>query len=416
MSVRSLERALLLDSLDLLTTYLWAQTVELAPRAVGLQGAPDETDIFLAELSARHALASARTLRSVVDQIEDRASLTSSLRRAESKGVIRGRLDVPRYLARRSAIASLPRPYPIIVSQKTPDTPENALVVAVLKTLTRQLRLSPFKTVSAEARAVLDSLRWLQRTKVRWPWSNVRRFEAIDRLRMEALHRVRKRQTGNDRAYESLLEWIDEWRVDPARIGGDAKSSAIDGLLLFPASESFWERVFEVWVLQETASSLGRLGFKAVEGPRPLPYRKRGPIYDFENSAGESVKIWFQRQEPVGKARWSYAVDNPLTGVPDVVIAREGSSPFMIDAKYRFGGLGSRAEEIYKMLGYSENFRAGLVNESFFGMLLFPAEQEQWIELSGPKDGVLGVAATPAPIGVDTKKNLDSLIGRWLAA
>ena len=107
-------RRFLLESLPLVASYLFQEAVNLEPVAVGHRAAEafdDETTDFLLELEVRHALACAMNLRGLITDIERKSSTSSSLYRAESKAVIRGRLDVPRYIARRSTQRSLPKTY-----------------------------------------------------------------------------------------------------------------------------------------------------------------------------------------------------------------------------------------------------------------------------------------------------------------
>lgn len=386
----ALSRAYLAEALELLASYLFSRGVELTPLAVGVREAGDETTHFLRELEARHALAAAMRLRELLQSLERSASSTSQLERDQSKGIIRGRLDIPRYIARRAAQRFGPRTYPTIITETSPDTPENALVATALRSLGNQLGQSAFaRSAHAEGEATAEAYGWVRARRRRLPWAGVRRRDVLSRLEREAAQRVRKRQTGNDVAYGALLTWVAEWIVDVRRLGVSELDRVVDGILAFPQGEAFWNKVFEVWCLREIASSLRRCGAMLVKGPRPLHERHRGPIYRFAFREHD-VDVWFQRQEPLGSARWRYEGADDLVGVPDIAVSGAARPPLLVDAKRRLGREDSQSEEIYKLLGYAENFREAYAEDGFRGVLIFPGSGSPR-RLRGPGDAALGV-------------------------
>lgn len=386
-------RTFLLQALDLLASYLFGRTVELEATPVGVadEKRDDETSRFLRELECRHAIACGVRLKEIMNAVERAASGTSAVRRTESRGVIRGRLDIPQYIARRAAHKTLPRTYPVLVNEEIPDTPENVLARQVLRGLSSQLGQSPFPRSYAEGRLGLALYAWARSRLQRLPWSEIRRVAPIQLLQREAIQRIRKRQTGNDAAYAALVEWSREWQVDVSKIGSTGKQRVLDGLLAFPPGDFFWEKVFEVWCLREAVESLQRCGFSIALGPEPLHRRGSGPIYSLTD--GEQViKVWFQRQRPLGAGLWRYAVSgNLLRGIPDIVITGENKVPLLIDAKFRKANSESRPEETYKMLGYAENFRATYGGKGFHGLLAFIGDTSAETVLHGPGDGRLSL-------------------------
>src|SRR5699024_9824921 len=133
--------------------------------------------------------------------------------------------------------------------------------------------------------------------------------------RTEVQTRVRRRQTGNDNAYEELLNWYDEWSVDSDRLGGERLESLMRGLLALPTSESFWIRAFEIWCLQLTMEALDDLGWDRMTGPRPL-HQVDGPVSTYRSMSGRPVDVRFQQQWPLPSGRWKYRQGDPLRGVP----------------------------------------------------------------------------------------------------
>ena len=141
--------------------------------------------------------------------------------------------------------------------------------------------------------------------------------------------------------------------------------------MAFPLENFFFERVFEIWTLQQTAKSLETLGAQLIAGPRSLQVRLDSPIYEFK--WGEvPIEVWFQRSLPSPLASWRYAHSGQsLRGSPDVTITSANRSPMLIDAKHRLAATRTRSEETYKMLGYLENFRSALEKPSYSACLVF---------------------------------------------
>jgi hypothetical protein len=413
-------RRFLFDALDLVASYLHGAGVELGERPVGVRGDEESPTMtaFLAELEGRHALACAGRLHPVLDAIEDRYSWITGHRRDESRGAIRGRLDIPRYLARRVNV-TLPRTYPVQTLWHAPETPENALAVQAIEGVTRQLVAAPFPPTTAEGSAAAHAVGELRPRLGREPWWTVRRRDQPGRLLGEVVLRVGRKQTGSDAAYQCLISWTSEWLLDPERLGASEKQQLLDGLLAFPTSEAFWERVFEIWCLREIAESLDRLGCARVDGPRSLRERGYGPIYRFTYN-GAVVDTWFQRQKPLGQPRWRYSSGATLSGIPDIVVTAPNCTdcaPLVIDAKYRSMETETRSEETYKMLGYAQNFREAFVTSGFSGLLMFPGSQSRSTRLVDQEDGTLTlVAVDPIAHRRDAESAIDGVVGGWLSS
>ncbi len=410
------QNLILAESLRLLSTYASGPAVELGEWMSGVSPVPeDETDEFLGEVRARHSIAITYKLRDVLQGIERNFSHKGTLSRQESRGVIRGRLDAPRYIAMRSRSVSLPRRYPIVSTEQSPETPENVLVGRTLRALVQELAWSPFPANSAEHQKARTEYGWFHTRLRRYPWDSIRRLETVERLWRETDLRIRRRQTGNEREYQMFLDWLAEWLMDPKLLGhAERVEGIIDGLLAFPASEMFWDKVFEIWCLQEVGNSLKRLGLQIIEGPRPLYARGSGPIWRF-NEARQDVGVWFQRQWPLSPARWSYVGGGFLVGIPDIIIESHGRPLLLVDAKNRVVSTRTRPEETYKMLGYAENFRPES-DSPFWGLLLFPGESNSSVELVGPKGGRLRVVTVDL-IGDRgaAAASIDRSLKQWLA-
>jgi hypothetical protein len=411
-----LERGLLLGCLPLLASYFFDRNSELNPKPVGWHEPGDddeELESFLKELIARHALACGQRLGKVLTAIERGVSLVAIVLQEDSRGVIRGRLDPPRYLARRRLNVSLPRIYHVLVNRNEPQTPENALVCASLTALIGQLTRAPFARSRAEGYTAGVIRAWAASRLRREPWSDVRRRDSLSRLVRETEQRTRKRQTGNDDSYAALVRWVDEWVADPRRLGADTQQSIVDGLLSFPAGDSFWQKVFEVWCLQQVGESLSRLDW-IVQTRQPLHRRSAGPILKFSKD-GDEVAVWFQRQAPLGLARWQYLDGAALRGIPDVTLTHSRiPSPLLVDAKYRYAIGDTRAEETYKLLGYAENFRLAFP-AGFRGILCFVGEDVAANDLRGPDLGKITLLRCDDRLDnmLDFQRAIDSAVRSW---
>ena len=363
------------------------------PTAVGAESDLSIGD-FLREFRMRHALACADRLVAVISRIEDRASHSSQLVRSESRGEIRGRLDVQRYVARGPNRSAYPRRYPIVQNQRSGQTPENELVALALREVTAALRDNPFQPRSNETALAIRLLAWVRTRMFRRPWEDIVTTRASERLRIEVRTRVRRRQTGNDAAYQDLLNWYDEWALDLHRLGQGRVDDLIEGLLALPTGESFWNRAFEIWCLELTMEALAELGWDRETGPLPL-HLADGLISTFRTPSGRSVDVRFQQQWPLPTGRWSYRQGDPLRGIPDVSLSVQEHTPILfIDAKFRWieakDSL-TRSEETYKMLGYAENFATDATH--FRGVLIFPTNLSQHRVLDGPNSGRIDLAS-----------------------
>ena len=384
------------ETLGLLASYSWQSTVVLEPTEFGRSEVDLSLPEFIHEFRLRHAIATAQSLDPIVKDIEAGLSHIAGLERAESRGTIRGRLDTPRYIARRATLRSMPRRYPIVRSMMSYDTPENVLTRITLEDVRAAMRDNPFSVHSAEGVAATARLRWASDRLWHRPWDEIPTYGHRDRLYNEVDARIRRRQTGNDDAYRRLLVWLDQWELDLERLGEDAREAVIAGFLAFPAGDAFWDKVFEVWCLLFAASTLDELGWTRTKGPAAL-HQGVGTIYAYMSPGGDEVNVRFQRKNPLPAGRWSYRGGSALRGIPDVTIATEKSNalPLLIDAKNRFiyADKITRSEETYKMLGYAENFRPTVPPTRFRGVLIFPSNQSGQRIIDGPEDGRLDLVA-----------------------
>jgi len=406
--------------MPLIASYLHSPSVELQETATGYRANDtDELGEFLHHVRLRHAISCTKVMAAPLAAVERRVSTSSALIRDESRGSIRGRLDIPHYLSRRVRNHSWPRKYPILVNVNVMDTPENMLIRASLGELKRVLASARGLALTAERISARHGYRWVHQRESAVPWRDIKIDANVARLRVDTENRVLRRQTGNDAGYSVFLEWLDEWLGTPQTPVARCHERLATGLLAFPVEKFFWDRVFEIWCLTQVAVAIQRAGAIWTRGPCSLSERKNQAIYEFDHQ-GARIEVWFQRSLPPTEASWRYRhSERPLRGIPDIVITRDGKGSFIIDAKNRIATTATRSEESYKMLGYLENFRRHFEVGSFFGALIFISDQPMETVLSRAdwRASLSLYAAHPRDAASCTLVNrLSDVIGRWLDA
>lgn len=327
---------------------------------------------FHREFVHRRLLAEAPELIRILQEIGNRPSWHNRLEHRREEA-LRSRLDVAQYIRERTRPPERPRSFPIVTQERQFDTPENRLAAGALGSIRVVLANEIFPARSAESTLARSHFRALTKLSRETVFANLGRSSLIRKDIALSRFRVNRRMTGNDRPYQQLVEWIDNWLSIAGLREDQDREHTVD--LALPESESYWEKVFEVWCLEQTRSGLIRLGWTTDSEFRLHSARAGTPIATFHKGA-RSVDVYFQMQKPIGSGRWvSTQTQAPLVGIPDVAIAREGAAPLIIDAKWRFRSPShGTSEEQYKMLGYAENFAYSQPTQAFFGLLIFPSD------------------------------------------
>jgi hypothetical protein len=409
------------EALPLLSTYFYSEQVLLGPSdtktAIDDFGDLDEHKVFSDLLRMRHAIACALRLKPIVEAIQRGYSHSSQLVRSESKGTIRGRLDIALYLNRRGAGQSWPRTFPVIVGEADAGTPENQLVADSLRKLAQRLQRADKVEQSAESMYCRTLAHWTQDVLRSPPWNNITASRGALRLRRETEQRLLKRQTGNESAYGALVDWHRSWSMDPSKISPSDSENLVDLLLAFPFGDFFGDRVFEIWCLQQVIESFRRYGATNCAGPRPLSERGARAICSMQYE-GYQFDIWFQKAFPAASARWTYLHSQRiLGGRPDITVVGSDGRRLLIDAKRREVRTQTRSEETYKMLGYLENFRELFQNSQFWGALCFLSNTDLFTEattVEGHRIVLLG-AHIDDPAVCAFGGSMDTLVSEWLS-
>jgi hypothetical protein len=361
-------RAAIAAALPLLGVYFASGNQPLfASPALGRRQAEQERTDLLCAIRLRVALAAAMKLRLILARIVDRPTFRYQLVEAESAGALTGQIDVNRFTIKKGPVAEMPV-YPVTEVRRLQNTPENVLAVYAALWLLRELREAftgcniaidgPERREYSSQRQALDKMIVLPSLAGCLPAARqVSRGRTERNLIRQVSVRLRRREVSNASPYSDLVSWIRQ-SLDG---GAAADPGEIDWAFY---GDRFDTKLFELWCLQELAQEVSRQ--LAVDPPSlNRGWRSTEAAYTWDRPAGV-LKLHFQHSLPTVSrrfhARWHKAGDGDRTlgGVPDIVahaIRRiDGQERVaIVDPKLRQRG-GPPTEELYKILGYFDNF------------------------------------------------------------
>jgi hypothetical protein len=327
-------------AIRLLGTYFAdAPTWDLEHRGE-LAGGVAEDDILARALRLRVALAAARRLDELLRDIA--ADLSFRYRRIEDEtvGMVRGRLDVQRYL-RSQGKREAPRRYPVTVVERSHATPENVLALYATGWVLGELDVDDELVMPAgapERREVRERRMSLARTlnhpvlaHARTGAEEVWRSGAKDQLLDAVEARVAAGHVARPEPYGALAAWVRTFDPEALPEADDVEWSFYD--------ERFDTKLFEIWMLDRLERALApKLGEAAT---RPLWDRGVKPTFLWKQGP-DSVALHFQRSLRSGATGSVWRrVDPPsaFDGIPDITVVvttgLSGESLAYVDAKLR---------------------------------------------------------------------------------
>lgn len=352
-------RAATQAAVRLLGTYFAdAPTWDLEHRGEVATGSVEEDDLAQA-LRLRVALAAARHLDGLLHEIA--ADLSFRYRRIpdETVGMVRGRLDVQRYL-RAQGRREAPRRYPVNVVERSHATPENTLALYATGWVLRELDIGNAIALppgAPELRELRERRASLARTlnhpvlsEARAAAETVWNRGGLDGLLDAVEARVEGGHLARPEPYAELAAWVRQFDPKALPEAADVEWSFYDA--------RFDTKLFEIWMLDRLERALRpKLGEPVV---RPLWERGATPTFLWKRGPA-TVALHFQRGLTGSSAGAEWArVDppGPFEGVPDITVvvstARSGESLAYVDAKLRQRDA-HPTEELYKLLGYFDN-------------------------------------------------------------
>lgn len=352
-------------TLALLGVYFSGGKHEIVDRAaISMSGQDPELEVIQAGLRLRVALAAGRRLSSVLSSIARRPTFRYEFHSTEHVGSLSGALDVNRWITRQRG-GDQDVTFPVLEVMRGARTAENVLASYAALWLIAELRLSLGASLATRDAVEYRAIRTLRERLEHHLQSpalavcirdaqTVRTQRALMRLLAQVKRRLQRREIAHPAPYRELVEWIDQClRGRPAVRAGDIDLSVYGA--------RFDNKLFELWCL----SLLGRRLAVEINVPEPVidpGWRRTEPAYRLGTFAGH-IELYFQRGiasvDTRHTAKWRKDNGRPLGGIPDIVVrgtVTGGAERLaVIDPKLRQRDR-LPAEELYKILGYLQNF------------------------------------------------------------
>ncbi len=293
-------------------------------------------------------------------------------------GEIHGHLRVQKYLQTKTQVR-YPKEYPCLIKERTSATPENIFLIFIVDYLIHLLdrfdkRLRQYggnlylseKNLIDEYKRILTSFE--RKTYFKDCLIEVRRIlkeygnEFSETLVNEIKIRSLKGKIRNYQAYEQIFNWY--WRYRQGSIVLDSNKT----MQMIRYSDDFSNRLFELWCLFSIKETfVNEFGMNIISERNIMDVGSKS-VFTLQTNTGGIVDIFYQRGASLYwsdqiEPRWKYIGNDSkqkrLVGIPDISIKyqAETNTLVMIDLKNRIRSSGNNSEEIYKMIGYFDNFR-----------------------------------------------------------
>lgn len=293
-------------------------------------------------------------------------------------GEIHGHLQVQKYLQTKTQVR-YPKEYPCLIKERTSATPENIFLIFIVDYLIHLLdrfdkRLRQYggnlylseKNLIDEYKRILTSFE--RKTYFKDCLIEVRKIlkkygdEFSETLVNEIKIRSLKGKIRNYQAYEQIFNWY--WRYRQGSIVLDSNKT----MQMIRYSDDFSNRLFELWCLFSIKETfVNEFGMNLIS-ERNIMDVGSNSVFTLQTNTGGIVDIFYQRGASLYwsdqiEPRWKYIGNDSkqkrLVGIPDISIKyqAETNTLVMIDLKNRIRSSGNNSEEIYKMIGYFDNFR-----------------------------------------------------------
>lgn len=369
-------------ALPLVATYFRQTGDQQFDRQGGLNAGRYDTahQELLNALRLRVAMASAPRIVEAAQSVLRRPNFRYGLVREEQVGALRGRLDSRAFIASLGRTHAVPR-FPVISVRRRLSTPENVLVTAAVLQVLRELRAPLARNLPMLAP---DRRRATRLARELEHFLRTSQFEECTAAALDSLRRgrigaltdtVRRRlvagHVGNPEPYEKVVEWV---------------SRGIDGIPAVDTGELEWDfydstfdtTLFEIWCLSALKDKMtGKLG-PVVDESRLL-VGVNSPVATWRSGSAR-VDLFFQREpQTIDRAitpRWQGS-GRKISGRPDitVMVSTDGNSRMtFLDPKLRQRANSEPTEELYKILGYFNNFK---LDGDGRGGILYYAPQPQ---------------------------------------
>lgn len=356
---------------------------ELASALDGLDFEASDTspaEDLVRALRLRIAIQAAGSLVATADAIDRQPTFRYVRRHLTSRGEVRGSLDLAR-LSRGGPRTGSPV-FPVTVVERAHSLPENVSLCAALLLVHRELDLARELVTSrlkngpefVAARVLSERV---ERVLAR-PWLVDVRDGSVEALRRGTItgvaeaadRRVIAGHTSSPHHYKRVIDWMLRFLEGvPTQTAGEIDWSFY--------GRDFDETLFEIWCLMQLRKRMTQ-EFGGDQGT--WSYGHKQPVFSTDSSGGAEQLALFTQKSPtrvVGRhPSWRSARSSlekprkPLQGVPDYTVTGRNGGFVFVDAKLRDRAT-RPTEEIYKMLGYFNNF---VGDEPMLGAIIYYAK------------------------------------------
>lgn len=347
----------------------------------------NEENIVDFNIYLRLFLANIEPFIEFLDKLDKELSKKNRRITKEYIGTIKGHLNISRYIVNKVS-GKYPRTYPCIVSEKSFLTQENLYILFYSTIIKEKLRyiiefinsvpskkryLIKEKSLSLEYYYKLDEFINAPHFKEATKEIIYLRKRYGSKLPLEYYEiitsRLKKGKIGNIEAYNETIEWIRAFE------NKDKISEKGNGKILRYDNKDFCDKLFEIWILYKIKETLIEFYGYELINENPIICGRNDAIFHLINNQDINIYIYFQKGrqlywEESSDRNWAYVGkrETYLKGIPDITIKKESdySELVMIDAKNKIREQGNNSEEIYKIIGYYDNFENSISSDTIF--------------------------------------------------
>lgn len=338
---------------------------------------------------ARILLANVDYFFEMIEKLENIFTFTHKKVNHTCKGEIRGSLLINQY-AKEIVSHHYPKRYECVQKKKSYCTPENVLICfSILKILENmeQFLYSINRSSSIIKKNYINSPEYNKIIICMGRCEDYLTSKELSECRQEALKyinlygsqlpnelidiiasRIREERISNIVLYEKIIDWI-KWFLKHGI--AFITTNTID---ILRYDDSFADKLFELWTLYSLKAYIStETKFNCINYYKFT--RRDGVIYECKTDSDViefiyqvGKNVYWDDKNPVS---WNYIKpsNSILIGKPDITIRVHGSKDriIMFDAKNRIRENGQVSEEVYKMIGYFDNFKKMLESKKYSG-------------------------------------------------
>lgn len=339
----------------------------------------DDLGIIDMNIYIRIFLANIEDFIFAINDVRKKMSLCNKKEEHEYIGQIKGRLDTGKYV-KQIIVKNTPRTYPCIVKKKYYGTLENIFLLFYsyifcdkLKIIGKYIKLQKIqnqeksKELEKVSKCIKDITNFISLPELSQFSKQIKKLrkkygdKLPDIYYDQIMYRLKTNKIVNSSAYTKSIYWIKKFSENKVVFN----QSSIK--ILRYDEEKFCDKLFEIWILYSIKKTLiNEYSYKVIE-EYGLMEKRIQYTFVLSNDDGEIIKLYFQKGEGVYwtnniETKWRYIKSDKtsnLIGIPDISIERISSPSklIMIDAKNKIRTTGKNSDEIYKIIGYMDNFK-----------------------------------------------------------